>query len=81
MAFDSAPYRDVSWGQRIRGEETINAGWQERDLVIQTNGGRLPVLERYTLSDDGGRLTVVVELNGGRDNQRYTRVFEKLPQQ
>jgi|GEM_PF-6879178 len=65
MAFDSAPYRDVSWGQRIRGEETINAGWQERDLVIQTNGGRLPVLERY----------------GGRDNQRYTRVFEKLPQQ
>ena len=81
MDFDGSGYRDVSWGQRNRGEETINAGWQEGDLVIQTKGGRRAILERYTLSEDGNRLTVVVKLDGNRQKQSFRRVFEKLPPQ
>lgn len=79
MSFDRAPYRDVSWGKRVRGEETINAGWQDRELVIQTKGGRVPIVERYSLSEDGNRLTVLVELNRGRNDLTFKRVFEKPP--
>jgi len=78
MSIDGVPYRDVSWGQRIRGEETINAGWQGDELLITTKGGKVPVVERYRLSAGGDRLTVIVEFGGGRDDLLFTRVFEKV---
>ena len=37
----------------------------------------MKVEERYQLSEDGRRLTVVVDLNGGRKGLSFQRVFEK----
>jgi len=70
-------YRDVSWGEHKREELTINTGWHEGNLVIMTEGGRLRVEETYILSDDGSRLTAIVELEGGKNDQVFTRVFER----
>lgn len=77
MEFDNGVYRDVSWGTRVRGELTVETGWNEQELVIESRGGRMPVVERYAISDDGQRLRVVVELNGGRDDLKFLRIYEK----
>lgn len=78
MEFDGGSYRDVSWGKRKRGELTVETGWQERDLIINTTGGRMPTSERYVLSDNFDRLTVYIELNGGRNDLKFKRVFDKV---
>lgn len=79
IKFDGANYADVSWGKRKRGELTITSGWKERDLIVKTMGGRVALEERYVLSSDGQRLTLFIELDGGRDDLSFKRVFEKVP--
>jgi hypothetical protein len=71
-------YRDVSWGERKRGLLTIETGWEEGNLIIKTEGSRLPIEETYILSEDSSRLTVIIELDGGKDGMTFTRVFENV---
>lgn len=78
MQFDHGVYRDVSWGERVRGRVTVNSGWDERVLVIRSKGGPVPVVERYSLSADGQRLSVAIELNGGRNEMSFLRVFDRI---
>jgi len=75
--YKSGIYRDVGWGERKRGQLVVTSGWKEDDLVIETKGGRSPIEEIYVLSDDGARLTVLVELDGGKNDMVFTRVFDK----
>jgi hypothetical protein len=77
IEYSGSNYRDVSWGERKRGQLTIETGWKENNLVIKTEGSRLPIEETYILSEDGSRLTVVIELDGGKKGMTFTRVFEK----
>ncbi len=77
MEFDGTHYRDVSWGERKRGELTVDSGWKDGDLIINSKGGRMPVVERYVLSNNGTRLTIYIELDGGRDDLSFKRVYEK----
>lgn len=79
LKFDGVNYTDVSWGKRKRGELTITSGWKDRDLIVKTAGGRIAIEERYVLSLDGQRLTLFVDLDGGRDDLSFKRVFEKIP--
>lgn len=78
VEYNGSHYRDISWGERKRGQLTIETGWQDNNLVIKTEGSRLPIEETYILSEDGSRLTVVIELDGGKDGKTFTRVFEKV---
>ena len=75
--YDGNNYRDVSWGERQRGNLKINAGWEEDNLMIRTEGSRFPVEETYILSDGGSRLTVFVELDGGSNDMVFKRVFKR----
>ena len=79
LTYDGTNYKDVSWGERKRGYLTVNAGWDKADLVVKTEGGRWPIEETYTLSEDGNRLRIVVELDGGKNNRTFTRVYDKQP--
>ena len=79
IEYDGANYKDVSWGERKRGILTVEAGWDNADLVVKTTGGRKPIKETYSLSEDGSRLRVILEIDGGKDNNTYTRVYDKQP--
>ncbi|MFT6432334.1 MAG: hypothetical protein ACJAVI_000369 [Candidatus Azotimanducaceae bacterium] len=78
IEYNGSNYRDVSWGERKRGQLNIETGWKENNLVIKTEGGPLPIEETYILSEDGSRLTVIIELEGGKDDKTFTRVFDKV---
>ena len=54
-------YRDISWGERRRGLWTVNAGWQERTLVIISEADDLRVEERFDRQGDRLVVKVVVE--------------------
>ena len=46
-------------------------GWDDRTLVVQSaepDDDRPPYEQRFSVSDDGGRLVEVVEFKGGRSN-------------
>ena len=45
--------------------------------MVKTTGGRKPIKETYSLSEDGSRLRVILEIDGGKDNNTYTRVYDK----
>ncbi len=77
MRFDRGVYRDVSWGERVRGNLKVITGWEERVLVIKSKGDRTRVVERYSLSDDGQRLRVSIELDGGRKDMTFLRIFDR----
>jgi len=80
VSYDGTNYRDVSWGERKRGFLTVDAGWnKDKQLVINTQGDRFPIKELHILSDDRSRLTIMVELDGGKDNMTFKRVFERVP--
>ena len=57
----------------------MDAGWNNDDqLVIETKGGRFAVEEVLSISSDKSRLVVLVELNGGKDNMVFKRVYERV---
>ena len=69
-------YRDISWGERQRGLWEVNAGWEEQNLVIISEAGRLRVVETMTRSGPN-ELTVhvTVRIDGGE--RELTRVFNR----
>ncbi len=69
-------YRDISWGERQRGLWEVNAGWEERDLVIISKAGNLRVTERLRRPGPN-RLTVqvTIEIDGGE--KEILRVFNR----
>jgi len=71
-------YRDVSWGKRQRGLWKVNAGWEERTLVIVSEAKDLEVIERFVRSAPNTlQVHVFVEADG--DKVEYTRTFNRRP--
>jgi len=76
--YPNQPYRDVKWGTQKRSFFTIDAGWDEQRLIIETKSQPLTVREIYSLSASGDTLTLQIELNGKRMNDLHlTRVFTR----
>ena len=76
--YPNQPYRDVKWGTQKRGLFTIDAGWDQQSLVIETKSQPLTVREVYSLSASGDVLTLQIDLNGKRMNDRHLkRVFTR----
>jgi len=69
-------YRDISWGERQRGLWKVNAGWDERDLVIISKAGGLRVTETLRRNRPN-KLTVhvLIEIDG-RDRE-ILRVYNR----
>ncbi len=69
-------YRDISWGQRQRGLWEVTAGWEENELVIISEAGRLRVVE--TLSRTApNELSIRVNIKVERGEQEIVRVFNR----
>lgn len=79
MDFDRGTYRDVSWGERDRGLWRVQAGWDEGDLVIVSTGEDTRVEERYTLAEEGSRLSTVVSFQIDSERGEYRRVYDRFP--
>jgi len=78
--YPGEPYRDVKWGSQKRGLFTVNAGWEEQRLIVETKSDPLRIRETYSLSESGDTLTLHIDLNGKRMNDRHlTRVFTRVP--
>ena len=78
IAYPNQPYRDVKWGEQKRGLFTIDAGWDEDRLIIETKSQPMMVREVYSLSDGGNTLTLEVDLSSKRMGDRHiTRVFTR----
>tara|TARA_B110000967_G_scaffold203734_1_gene244932 strand:+ start:1777 stop:2355 length:579 start_codon:yes stop_codon:yes gene_type:complete len=69
-------YRDVTWGDRERDIWRVQAGWQERDLVIYSTAKGLRVLERYQLVNPQ-RLRLDIEVQADGTNRKLTRFFDR----
>ncbi|HBK19190.1 MAG TPA: hypothetical protein DDZ38_11165 [Gammaproteobacteria bacterium] len=74
IRYDPGVYRDISWGQRERGLWRVDAGWQDRDLVIQSRTDGITVLERYRLVSTD-RLTVNIQVRAKGADLDLTRRF------
>lgn len=69
-------YRDITWGDRERNIWRVQAGWQEKDLVIFSTAKGLRILERYRLvSPNRLRLDLEVQADGVKRN--LTRFFDR----
>lgn len=77
IRYDGKDYRDVSWGERRRGLWEVKAGWYEGSLLILSEARDAKARETLTLSADGARLTVDVEVHSGDDDVVVTRVFRR----
>jgi len=69
-------YRDISWGERKRGLWEVNAGWEERDLVIVSKAGNLRVVETLRRVQPN-QLTVHVAIEIDGDEKEILRVFNR----
>ncbi len=76
--YDGRNYRDVSWGTRRRGLWEVRAGWHEGDLVILSDAKDAEARERFTLSPDGQRLRLEVEVSSGGQDVALVRVFRRV---
>lgn len=76
IRYSPGVYRDISWGERQRGLWEVNAGWEERDLVIISKAGSLRVVETLRRPSPN-RLTVQVniEIDGGE--KQIVRVYNR----
>lgn len=75
--YDVGDYRDISWGTRRRGLWEVRAGWHEGNLIILSDASDAEAKETLTLSADGQRLTVHVEIDSGGDDLEVTRVYRR----
>ena len=69
-------YRDVTWGDRERNIWRVQAGWQEKDLVIFSTAKRLRILERYRLVNPN-RLRLDLEVQADGVKRNLTRFFDR----
>lgn len=79
VRYDAGDYRDVSWGTRKRGLWEVRAGWHEGSLIILSDARDAQARETLTLSADGQRLTVDVQVKSSGDDVDVTRVFLRQP--
>ena len=70
-------YRDITFGERDRGLWTVRAGWQERDLVIQSKTKGIEVLERYRLLGDD-YLSVEVRIQADGNDRSLVRAYRRI---
>lgn len=80
--YPGRPVRDVSWGRREWRGNTIDAGWEEGVLIIRTLSDHYRLTERYELSGDGRRLTLILDFDPkqGEDiNARRVFVRHEIP--
>lgn len=78
--YDGRDYRDVSWGTRRRGLWEVEAGWHEGRLIILSKASDADARETMTLSPDGQRLRVDVQVKSRSENLAITRVFRRTPE-
>jgi hypothetical protein len=76
--YDGRDYRDVSWGTRRRGLWDVKAGWHEGSLIILSDASDADARETMTLSPDGERLRIDVEVKSRGENVAVTRVFRRI---
>lgn len=73
-------YRDITFGERRSSGWEVEAGWDEaRDLVVSMKRNRVRYRERYLLSPDGRRLTVIATVATRQGDRTVTRVFDRAP--
>jgi hypothetical protein len=77
--YDGRNYRDVSWGTRRRGLWEVTAGWSEGSLIILSKARDANARESLTLSPDGQRLRVDIEVRSGSETVAVNRVFGREP--
>lgn len=76
--YDGRNYRDVSWGTRSRGLWEVEAGWHEGNLVILSKARDADARETLSLSPDGQRLRVDIEIKSRGETVAVTRVFGRV---
>jgi len=78
IEYPNQPYRDVKWGTQKRGLYTIDAGWEKEQLLVETKSKPMNIKETYSLNPSGNTLTLKIDLNGERMEDRHvTRVFTR----
>ncbi|MCB1684907.1 MAG: hypothetical protein R3E82_11825 [Pseudomonadales bacterium] len=75
--FGQGAYRDISWGERDRGPWRVQAGWREGQLHVYSRTHDASSRELYSLSPDGQRLTIDIEVDNAGRRQSFTRVFTR----
>jgi hypothetical protein len=76
VAYPNARYRDVDWGKRVVRGTKINAGWEQSELVINSDSKRLEVKEVYRLDISGNLLTLTIAVKGRGGTKEFVRVFD-----
>ncbi len=76
IEYERGSYRDVSWGERRRGIWEVRAGWHEGALHIYSEAPDTSASEVWSLSENGERLEINIQVRGNRD-QNFRRVFRR----
>jgi len=76
IRYDDTTYRDVTWGERRRDLWTIQAGWEEGNLIIRSRRGGTKGQEVLTLVGDD-RLRVTVKIETDAEDVRAVRVYRR----
>ena len=77
LAFDSHPDVDVRFGETETRRGRVEAGWTDEG-VLEIRGRGPARVQRFTLTEDAGQLTVVTELEPPRGEVlRIVRVFRR----
>ncbi len=69
-------YRDISWGERQRGLWEVRAGWEEGNLIVESEANNLTVVETHRRERD--YLVVDVAIRADGEDFAFKRVFDRL---
>jgi hypothetical protein len=68
--------------QNEHGEGEVNTSWKGDTLVVETKSDRGQMTERWRVSPETGRLTVVLEIQPGGGRMppiKVNRVYDRVP--
>ena len=79
ISYGDGQHRDLIWGLQTRAEWKVDAGWEQRQLVVKSVVSHTSGTERYQLESAGNVLVVNVAIRAGPDRRSFRRTYTKVP--
>ncbi len=77
ISYGDGQHRDLIWGLQTRAEWNVDAGWEQRRLVVKSVVSHTQGTERYQIEPDGNTLVVNVAIRAGPDRRSFLRTYTR----
>ena len=77
IAYLNAVYRDIDWGEKKKGANSIIAGWRGETLIVETKTEQLRYSESYALGPAKDVLILTITVQSQSRPNKFVRVFTR----